>query len=720
MGTITNDDPAPPLPVLTINDVTLNEGNSGITSFVFTVTRTGDLSGASSVNFATANGTATLGSDYTAKSGTLNFAANQATATVTVLVTGDTTVEPDETFNVNLSGATGATISDAQGVGTITNDDQPPPTLAIDDVTMAEGNAGTTSFVFTVTRTGDLSKTSSVNFTTANGTATTAGGDYAAKSGTLNFAANQATATITVLVNGDTTVESDETFNVNLSSAQGATISDAQGVGTITNDDTPLPGLAINDVTLAEGDSGTTNFVFTVTRTGDLSKPSSVDFATADGTATAASGDYTAQTGTLNFAANQATATVTVAANGDTTFEPDETFSVKLSNATGAVISDGTGVGTITNDDPPPPGFSIGDVTAAEGDSGTTDFVFTVTRTGDLSQASSVNFATADGTATAASGDYTANSGTLNFAANQATATITVQVNGDTTFEPDETFNVNLSGATGATITDASGLGTITNDDPAPPVPPDFTIDDVMLSEGNAGTTAFVFTVTRTGDLSAASSVDFATADGTATAASGDYAAQTGTLNFAANQATATVTVLVNGDTTFEPNETFFVNLTNAVGATVSDSSGRGTIVNDDAAPPVVGGTISGVVFDDRNVNQVRDLTGNGLGGVTVYIDSNKNGKPDKNERRETTSSRGVYAFDGLKAGTYQVRVVRPAGYAQTKPTNNGAHVVTLGTGQSDFDRDFGLTRNAGSAARSTATPTTTASATRTRPSCPA
>src|SRR5204863_282419 len=154
VGTIKNDDKTPPPPTLSINDVTLNEGNAGTTNFVFTVTRTGSLAASSSVKFATADATATAGGDYTATMGTLNFAANQATATITVAVNGDTAVETDETFSVNLSGATGATLSDGTGVGTITNDDVTPPTLAINDVTLVEGNSGTTSFVFTVTRSG--------------------------------------------------------------------------------------------------------------------------------------------------------------------------------------------------------------------------------------------------------------------------------------------------------------------------------------------------------------------------------------------------------------------------------------------------------------------------------------------------------------------------------------------------------------------------------------
>ncbi len=111
------------------------------------------------------------------------------------------------------------------------------PTFAIDDVTHNEGNAGTTSYTFTVTRAGSTAINSSVNFQTQDGTATTANNDYQAQSGTLTFLPVDTTKTITVLVNGDTTFEANETFTVHLSAASGATISGADGTGTITNDD---------------------------------------------------------------------------------------------------------------------------------------------------------------------------------------------------------------------------------------------------------------------------------------------------------------------------------------------------------------------------------------------------------------------------------------------------------------------------------------------------
>src|SRR2546430_2734648 len=264
--------------------------------------------------------------------GTLNFAATDTTKTITVLVNGDTKFEADEAFTVHLSGATGATINDADGTGTITNDDT-APTFAIDDVTHNEGNAGTTTYTFTVAKTGGTAFSSTVNFTTQDGTATIADSDYQLSTGTLNFAATDTTKTITVLVNGDTKFETDEAFTVHLSGATGATISDADGLGTITNDDA-APTLAIDDVTHNEGNTGTTSYTFTVTKTGSTGLSSSVNFTTQDGTATIADSDYQLSTGTLNFAATDTTKTITVLVNGDTRDEPNETFFVNLSNPT--------------------------------------------------------------------------------------------------------------------------------------------------------------------------------------------------------------------------------------------------------------------------------------------------------------------------------------------------------------------------------------------------
>jgi hypothetical protein len=136
-----------------ISNVTITEGNSGTSTATFTVTRTGGTA-AFSVNYATAPGTATAGGDYGSASGTLNFASGVNSQTISVSIIGDTTVEPDETFFVNLSAATnGATISRSQATGTIVNDDAAASSISIADISIFEGNSLTRAATFTVTRT---------------------------------------------------------------------------------------------------------------------------------------------------------------------------------------------------------------------------------------------------------------------------------------------------------------------------------------------------------------------------------------------------------------------------------------------------------------------------------------------------------------------------------------------------------------------------------------
>ena len=230
---------------VTINDVSIVEGDSGTSVLTFTVTRTNNT-GAFTVDYATADGTADS-SDYAGGTGTLTFTAGgDLTQTVSVTINGDLAIENSETLLVNLSNVVNtvqtATVTDAQGVGTITNDDF-PPTVSIGDVSVLEGDAGTTTLSFTVTRT-DENTAFTLDFNTVVGGTATAGDDYTAVSGgTVTFTNGGAlTQTVTVTINGDLTIEGDETVNVeisNINNTVGATtIADGTATGTILNDDT--------------------------------------------------------------------------------------------------------------------------------------------------------------------------------------------------------------------------------------------------------------------------------------------------------------------------------------------------------------------------------------------------------------------------------------------------------------------------------------------------
>jgi len=268
-GTILDDDELPPLE---IGDVSVLEGDNGIVNAVFTVSLSAKSDQTVTVAVQTANGTATASADYTAVGPiTLTFAPGVTSQTLTVPVFGDIADEPNETFTVTLSGASNATIGTGQGAGTIMDDDDALPELGIGDVRIVEGDAGTVNAAFTVSLSTASPQTVTVVLQTANGTAT-AGSDYAAVGPitvTVTFAAGTVSRTVVILVIGDTALEPDETFAVNLTAATNAGIIRAQGVGTILDDDTPVfpgvtPTISIDDVVAVEGNAGTTNATFTV------------------------------------------------------------------------------------------------------------------------------------------------------------------------------------------------------------------------------------------------------------------------------------------------------------------------------------------------------------------------------------------------------------------------------------------------------------------------
>ncbi|MCL4295970.1 MAG: hypothetical protein KJ077_09595 [Anaerolineae bacterium] len=334
-------------PTLSLNDVTVTEGNVGSTAAVFTATLSKASVQTVTVNYDTVNGSALAPADYIAASGVLTFAPGVLTRPLTVTIQGDTLHEPDEVFQVNLGSPVNASIGDGQGVGTIIDDDA-GPVLNINDVSVTEGNGGTVSAVFSVTLTAVSGQTVTVNYSTADESAL-APADYIAASGVLTFAPGVLTRPLTVTIQGDTLHEPDEVFQVNLGSPVNASIGDGQGVGTIIDDDAG-PVLNINDVSVTEGNGGTVSAVFSVTLTAVSGQTVTVNYSTADESALAPA-DYIAASGVLTFAPGVLTRPLTVMVKGDTLVESAETFLVNLTNPVNANFGDNRGQGIIVNDD---------------------------------------------------------------------------------------------------------------------------------------------------------------------------------------------------------------------------------------------------------------------------------------------------------------------------------------------------------------------------------
>ncbi len=213
------------------------EGNSGTTQAKFVVALSAPSSQTVTCSFATANGTATAGSDYVAASGALAFAPGETEKPVVVLVNGDTVDEVQETFFLDISNVQNATVGSSRGNGVIVDDDG--PTVSINDVSITEGNSGLKTATFTLTLSGPSVEAIAVRAVSSPGTATAAT-DYNSINVVVIFQPGEVTHTVDVSVIGDTNLEPNETFFVDLTEAFATTIADGHGVGTILDDDTLL------------------------------------------------------------------------------------------------------------------------------------------------------------------------------------------------------------------------------------------------------------------------------------------------------------------------------------------------------------------------------------------------------------------------------------------------------------------------------------------------
>jgi hypothetical protein len=224
------------------------------------------------------------------------------------------------------------------------------PTISISNVSLFEGDAGTTQAVFTVSVFPTTSSTVTVDFTTADNTATTADNDYESNSGTLTIPGNNPSGTISVTINGDTTVEPNEQFFVNLSNPNNATLGDGQAIGTIQDDDAP-PIVSIGDISVVEGDAGTANAQFTISISAPINEQITLDFQTDPGSAQAPA-DFTDTDLPITIPINTTTFTVDVPIVGDLLDEGNESFTATLSNiSSNAVLGDATATATIEDNE---------------------------------------------------------------------------------------------------------------------------------------------------------------------------------------------------------------------------------------------------------------------------------------------------------------------------------------------------------------------------------
>ena len=524
------------------------------------------------------------GADYTRTAGTLTFAANEQSRTITVPLIDDRADEERELFQVWLlrTKELDRRIRHSKRPARVVIVDDDPPELSVADASAAEGSPVTFRVTLSGAATQDVTATWTASLETGDTAAAADFTDLAAATGTVTVMAGRTTATFPVATKEDTAEENHETFTVTLSSpsANAQLAPAATATGTINDDDdgTALPELSVTDATANEGDP----LKFTVTQSAAAADDVTVNWtATLESGDTAESGafgDLLETTGMVTVTAGQTTATVTVATRDDTADEEDETFTLTLSNAPGAVLgADSTATGTIVDDDARPV-LSVAYAEAPEGQA--VEFTVELSPASEKTVTVAWEAATLDEENTAAAGDFTAVSATtLTFMPGETEKTVTVQTTHDTVDEDDETFTVTLSNPSNATLRKATAKGAIVDDDASPTLGFE---DDAEATEGDDVT----FTVTlspvsgRTVKVKVATSIESSD-----TAAAGDFTAVPATtLTFMPGETEKTVTVQTTADTNGEADETFTLTLSSPSNAALGDAMATATIVNDDSA----------------------------------------------------------------------------------------------------------------------------------------
>ncbi|MCA9169466.1 MAG: S8 family serine peptidase, partial [Planctomycetales bacterium] len=453
LATILNDDVDVDISVA---DVFVSETDSGFAFADFVVTLSTASSNAITVDYQTTQDSATEGDDYVLTGGTLTYAAGETVKTIQVPIFGDTLPELNETFFLDLSNPTNATLVDSQATGMIINND-PLVAASIGDISVEEGNLGFTVATFTVSLSGVSGVTVVIPYSSSAGTATS-GVDYLDVAGSLSFAPGETSKTIQMLVTGDVQSEAAETFTVELANPTNATLDFASAEATILNDDTFI---LIGDTLVIEQDDVNSVLSFPITLSSPNPATVTVNYVTQSGSATSSS-DFVAASGTVTFAPGETEHVINVTVLADTEIEGDETVVLNLQNPVNALLDRNTAEGNILNDDTI---ILIDDVIISEGNSGFTTALFSVQLVQGTVLPVSVDFATSAGTAT---NDFAKLSGTLYFEAGQTLQTVSVRIKGDRVIEADETFFVDLTNPVNALLGDNQGAGTIVDEDNGP------------------------------------------------------------------------------------------------------------------------------------------------------------------------------------------------------------------------------------------------------------
>ena len=641
------------------------------------------------------DGTATVNNDFGATHRLLHWGDGDRTSkTFTVPILNDALDEANETFRVLLSGPTGGAVLGSPAGATVTIvDDDPLPAVRFSAPasTTYEGLIGSTEASLSA----PSGKPVTVRYATAGGTAV-AGQDFISSSGSAIFLPGQTVRTIPVPIVYDGRYERDETFSMALSRPVNARLgSPSRQTITILNENEP-PTMQV--LGFPSGAESTTPVAFEVRLTRPSGLPATVRYATVNGSAMAGS-DYAARSGTLTFLPGQTRKTIFVSIVNDTSVEPDETFSVHLTDPVNAVFGIDTHVYSIQDEDTNG-AIRLSAAAYSVGEAGPS-VTITAQRIGGSSGSVSAVIKTSGDTATEAGvlADFALTEATLFWATgDRANKSFTVPIVDDARDEPNETFEAWLSDPTGGAVIGSPqwAMVTIVDNDPPPAVR--FSLAGTAASEA---VTASAVDVVLSAPSEKTVTVKYATANGTAVAGS-DYVRTAGTLTFAPGETSKTIPVQIVNDTVGEQTQAFSIALSGPVNAVLgSPAKFAYTILDDDPAPPIVAADGEQPARKTEPVSPAvpNDFDGDGRSDVGVFDPASGQWRLRLSGGGEITEQLGAAGaipvtgdFDGDGRG--DIGVFDPAtGLWSLRQSTEGDLIVQLGASGSqpvtgDFDGD--------------------------------
>ena len=549
------------LPTVSVADARSTESGS----LEFGVSLSGPSSVEVTISYEVRPITASPG-DFEARSGVLSIPANATASSVFIELVDDEVDEDEETIAMVALGATNATLSDAEAIGSILDNDA-PPAISVLPATASEGEE---ALRFVVNLSAPSSKDVRVDWTTSGSTAT-AGEDFSAASGTALLPAGSRSVFVMVPVLSDEIPELNERLEVTLSAPVNASLGSATAIGTILDDD-GLPSLG---VTASAASEGTGNSIeFSIRASNVHSVPMSVKYRIIPVSATEGE-DYTASSGTVIIAPGSTGALVEVSLLGDELDEGSESLVIELFDPENATIEVSRTVGIVFDDDSPPE-LTIASAVASEGDD---SLRIPYRLSGPSGRA--IAFAWSVESGTAISGvDFLEASGTVKVPSGEVSGSIAIPLINDILFEDRESFVVELASPQFVKLAGASATGTIEDDDGIPSL----AVASVVAPEGSESTQ---FVISASHPSSRRISFRYATVSGTAQP-SEDFSSLQGTAFLNPGEIETTVRVDLIDDEVDEDNETFTLRLSDPVGAELAAATGTVTILDDDEAPLVL------------------------------------------------------------------------------------------------------------------------------------